>query len=99
MKVGIEQITRKGSEDEDGKLSSIPAELMGNVGGIIGCGMPTGLQGRRDSLTDFEQALKSDRLEEEVEKQEIVVADHHGQVGLQLTQGEYQCPHIQIRRG
>ena len=75
----------------------IPAELMRNVGGIIGRRMPARLKGRRHPLTDFEQALKSDRLEKQVEKEKVVVADDHGQVGLQLTQGQDECSDVQIR--
>ena len=59
--------------------------------------MPTGFEGRRDSLTDLEETLETDGFEEEIEEEKVVVADDHRQVGLELTKRQNQRPHVQIR--
>ena len=59
--------------------------------------MPTGFEGRRDSLTDLEETLETDGFEEEIEEEKVVVADDHRQVGLELTKRQNQRSHVQIR--
>ena len=70
---------------------------MGNIGSIVRGGVPTGFEGRRDSLTDLEETLETDGFEEEIEEEKVVVADDHRQVGLELTKRQNQRPHVQIR--